>query len=46
MINTKEKYPFWITGIEDIEKMLSEVRNGEVTELCTSAGGRIVKYVT
>ena len=33
MINTKEKYPFWITGIEDIEKMLSEVRNGEVTEL-------------
>lgn len=46
MINTKEKYPFWITGIDDVERMLSEIKKGEVKVLCTSAGGRTVKYVT
>jgi len=46
MINTKETYPFWVTGIEDIEKMLSEVKAGEVHTLCTSAGGRTIRYVT
>ena len=46
MINTKEKYPFWVTGIEDVEKMLSNVQKGKVAQLCTSAGGRTVKYVT
>ncbi|MBR2459942.1 MAG: hypothetical protein IKB34_01750 [Clostridia bacterium] len=46
MFNTKEKYPFWVTGIEDIEKILACVKKGEVKELCTSAGGRSVKYVT
>ena len=46
MINTKEKYPFWVTGIEDIEKMLSQVKRGVVRELCLSAGGRSIKTVT
>jgi len=46
MINTKEKYPFWVTGIDDIEKILSGVKKGEVKELCVSAGGRRVKYIT
>ena len=46
MINTKEKYPFWITGIEDCYKMLAEVKKGEVKTLGYSAGGREIKYVT
>ena len=46
MINTKEKYPFWITGIDDVYGILSEVRRGEVKTLCRSAGGREIKYVT
>jgi len=46
MINTKEKYPFWITGIEDCYKMLADVKKGEVKTLGYSAGGREIKYVT
>ncbi len=46
MINTKEKYPFWITGIEDCYKMLDNVKKGDVKTLGYSAGGREIKYVT
>ena len=46
MINTKEKYPFWVTGVEDVGEMLSNVKRGEVRDLCLSAGGRMIKYVT
>lgn len=46
MIDTKSKYPFWITSIEDTEKILDSVKKGEVHTLCKSAGGRTIRYVT
>ena len=46
MINTKRKYPFWVTSIDDVEKMLLNVRHGEVKTLCLSAGGRTIKYIS
>jgi len=46
MINTKEKYPFWITKPDDIKTILSTLTRGEVHTLCTSAGGHEIPYVT
>lgn len=46
MINTKEKYPFWVTTIEDCYDALSKVKKGEVKTLGFSAGNREIKYVT
>ena len=46
MINTKEKFPFWVTKIEDCYQMLADLKKGEVKTLGYSAGGREIKYVT
>ena len=46
MINTKEKYPFWITHPDDIKDILSGIKRGKIHTLCTSAGGYSIPYVT
>ena len=46
MINTKAKYPYWVTCPEDIADILASCKRGVVHHLCKSAGGRDIPYIT
>ena len=46
MLDTYKSYPFWRTRIEDVNAALDSAVIGEVHTLCTSAGGREIRYIT
>ncbi len=46
MLNTAEKYPFWRSRLSDADAMMDSAKVGEVHTLCTSAGGRTIRYIT
>ena len=46
MIETYNKFPFWRTRAEDVDAALDAAKIGEVHTLCTSAGGRRIRYIT
>jgi len=46
MHNTSEVYPFWRTSLSEVDRALDSARIGSVHTLCTSAGGRRIRYIT
>ena len=46
MIDTYKTYPFWRTDIDYVNAALDAAKIGRVHTLCTSAGGREIRYIT
>jgi len=46
MLNTADKYPFWRSRLSDADAAMDSAVIGEVHTLCTSAGGRTIRYIT
>ncbi len=46
MIDTYRTYPFWKTTLAHIDEALDGIKIGQVHDLCTSAGGHRIRYVT
>ncbi|MBE6560036.1 MAG: hypothetical protein E7662_02820 [Ruminococcaceae bacterium] len=46
MLDTYKTYPFWRTRLCDVDAALDSAKIGQVHTLCTSAGGRTIRYIT
>ncbi len=46
MLDTYKTYPFWRTRLCDVDAALDGAKIGQVHTLCTSAGGRVIRYIT
>ncbi len=45
MLDTYKTYPFWQTIPAQVDDMLDRAKQGSVHTLCTSAGGRRIRYI-